>query len=148
MSLQNNINIETTYYPSKNIIRNQKKNYINQINYLIDKNYFLQEEIIIFKNYTITFKNEINNLNNEINNLNNEINNLNNVKNLNKTTIEQSSQLQSLCCICMTNPNNYINISCGHMCVCSNCLLNIDLTCPICRQIGRYIEVYNSGVIS
>jgi len=46
------------------------------------------------------------------------------------------------CCICLIGSNNYINIKCGHKSICKTCLDRINSTCPICKQIGEYIKVF------
>lgn len=58
----------------------------------------------------------------------------------------QSSFVQTKCCVCMTNPNNYINMSCGHMSVCGECHPRLDSKCPICRSEGMFMKAINSGV--
>ena len=88
--------------------------------------------------------NNINNYNNDYyNDYNNDYNHYNNDDN-NDTSVNTLTQ----CSICMTRPNNYVNTTCGHICVCNNCLPRIGNTCPICRQTGNYIRVYNSGIPS
>lgn len=76
--------------------------------------------------------------------------NTNNNNNLyNKTQSTQSAinaTATTLCSICMTNYNNQINTVCWYMSVCRTCLPRIGNICPICRQIGNYIQVYNTGI--
>ena len=60
-----------------------------------------------------------------------------------------------MCCICLTNPKNYINTSCGHLATCKDCTEKLDSTCfnciqgkysacPICRTSGQFIRVFTS----
>lgn len=38
------------------------------------------------------------------------------------------------CCVCMDKPSNIVLISCGHLCLCSECSIEYKTnTCPICR---------------
>lgn len=46
------------------------------------------------------------------------------------------------CCICYAGSNNYINIKCGHKTICDTCCDKINNTCPICKQVGEYIKVF------
>jgi E3 ubiquitin-protein ligase MUL1 len=49
-----------------------------------------------------------------------------------------STEDQSTCVICLTNPRELILLDCGHVCLCGDCVLRIpDKRCPICRQIYR-----------
>jgi hypothetical protein len=43
--------------------------------------------------------------------------------------------------VCLTNPKTTFLIPCRHMCVCSDCLKQVD-KCPVCRApFDEYIEV-------
>lgn len=51
----------------------------------------------------------------------------------------------SPCVVCMEKPRSCVYISCGHLCICEDCVKigNLSGTCPICCQEGVQIRVYN-----
>lgn len=54
---------------------------------------------------------------------------------------EGDSSLDDDCVVCLTNPKTTFLIPCRHMCVCSDCLKQVD-KCPVCRTpFDEYIEV-------
>ena len=55
---------------------------------------------------------------------------------------ESIIESESTCCICYERPNDYINIKCGHKTICEVCVNNIESKCPICKETGDYIKVY------
>ena len=165
-----NTNNNNIHYINNNIInRNNDINniikfgkYINNINDsniidTINNNHISDIDNIINKYLSNNLNKKINDLQHANNLLTNKINILkrelyiieakyNHLKNERNRIESINATANTLCSICMTNPNNFINTSCGHMSVCSNCLSRIANICPICRQIGNYIQVHNSGV--
>ena len=122
-----NSNIIINNIIDKYIIDNNKRNMVKNI---IDKNITRndnQHDVLI---------NKITILNNQIIQLKHDYNEI----------LAKKACSNTLCCACMTNPNNQVNTACGHMSVCGTCLEKINNTCPICRRFGNYIQVYNSGV--
>lgn len=53
---------------------------------------------------------------------------------------QESADSSQLCCICYSKPRNFINTSCGHLCVCESCSSRLDEQCPICRASGKFIK--------
>lgn len=53
-------------------------------------------------------------------------------------------QVQTQCCVCMNIPANYANTSCGHCCLCINCVAPVRNICPICRAHGPYVRIIHS----
>ncbi|XP_030386496.1 mitochondrial E3 ubiquitin protein ligase 1-like [Scaptodrosophila lebanonensis] len=49
---------------------------------------------------------------------------------LNRSNVISSDQL---CVVCSTNPKEIILLPCGHVCLCEDCALKIDVSCPVCR---------------
>ena len=47
-----------------------------------------------------------------------------------------------ICCVCYERPKEYINTQCGHKSVCFICCQKINDKCPLCKQDGNYIKVY------
>ena len=39
----------------------------------------------------------------------------------------------SNCCVCLVKPSDHVLLPCGHVCLCSECILNIH-TCPLCNS--------------
>jgi hypothetical protein len=56
------------------------------------------------------------------------------------------------CCVCMDNIKTHAFVPCGHMCICEECLWELELKtyplkCPLCRQISeKTLKVINCGV--
>ena len=53
------------------------------------------------------------------------------------------------CCVCLENPPNCVVYTCGHMCMCYACAMDIknakDALCPMCRQeIKDVIRIFKS----
>ena len=42
----------------------------------------------------------------------------------------------------MINLKKYVNISCGHMCVCKDCAEKLNRICPLCKRVGNFIRVF------
>ena len=118
-----NSNIINSNIINSNI--NKKKNNIRNI---IDSNNNNNSNLVLINKITI--------LNNQIIQLKQDYNEIQ----------EKMAASTTLCCACMVYPNNHVNTACGHMSVCGTCLEKINNTCPICRQFGNYIQVYNSGI--
>ena len=53
---------------------------------------------------------------------------------------QESADSSQLCCICYSKPRNFINTSCGHLCVCETCSGRLNDKCPICRTSGNFIK--------
>jgi len=79
----------------------------------------LKQDIILLKNIITNLQTENTKLNN---NLLNKINN-------------------NFCCICLSEESTYVNIECGHLCICFNCNLKIKNICPICRTTGSFKKI-------
>ena len=49
------------------------------------------------------------------------------------------------CVVCLLNPPNVLFCSCGHICICSKCLSNIEkidkTSCVICKVKSEHIRV-------
>lgn len=120
------------------------------INYRKENNK-LKKKINKLNTMKLQFQNEINNYNilkntylSKINNLN--ITNNENTTNNDNTINNENTTNNSTCCICMTNSNNFIYTTCGHMSCCQNCVSRLD-RCPVCRDNnGHFIQVYNVGI--
>jgi len=70
-----------------------------------------------------------------------------------KTALEEKIyQLDNKCSICLHNQSEYIFIPCGHLCICSECIIfvninnnfNIKYKCPICRNMSSIFQVFKS----
>ena len=44
----------------------------------------------------------------------------------------KQSENNTLCCICMEKPKNYLLLKCNHLCMCGGCSIKVK-ACPICR---------------
>ncbi len=65
-----------------------------------------------------------------------------------RETIDNEKESRRKCVICWSDPPNQIFIPCGHLCICTQCSLNMNriaARCPICRSYGRYHKVFYSG---
>jgi hypothetical protein len=51
----------------------------------------------------------------------------------------------SPCVVCLEKPRSCVYISCGHLCICEDCVKigKLSGTCPICCKEGVQILVYN-----
>ena len=58
--------------------------------------------------------------------------------------LAESASPTALCAVCMTQPRNYANSSCGHLCACANCIIQLGDTCPICRAAGHFVRIVSS----
>ena len=76
---------------------------------------------------------ERNNLHRQMVNLNSQI-----------AELQETLTPETICCICQEQPRTFVNISCGHMCACINCVDRLNNTCPICRTEGTFIRVIRS----
>jgi len=56
---------------------------------------------------------------------------------------KESEYKPNTCSVCLTETSNYINTTCGHLCVCEACSYQLDNKCPICRQDGTFIKMIN-----
>lgn len=56
----------------------------------------------------------------------------------------EQTQLQTQCCVCLNTPANYANTSCGHCCLCLDCVERVRNVCPICRSRGPFIRIIHS----
>eukprot|EP00933_Yihiella_yeosuensis_P060848 TRINITY_DN63648_c0_g1_i1.p1 TRINITY_DN63648_c0_g1~~TRINITY_DN63648_c0_g1_i1.p1 ORF type:complete len:265 (-),score=32.93 TRINITY_DN63648_c0_g1_i1:193-942(-) len=45
---------------------------------------------------------------------------------------ENETPSLSNCCVCLVKVSDHVLIPCGHICVCTKCVLNIS-TCPLCK---------------
>ncbi|RDD36541.1 Mitochondrial ubiquitin ligase activator of NFKB 1 [Trichoplax sp. H2] len=55
-----------------------------------------------------------------------------------------NSDESRLCVVCLTNERDVVLLQCGHVCVCSTCVSQLNL-CPMCRQsIDRIVLMYQS----
>ena len=60
------------------------------------------------------------------------------------TDCSSSHEDNSTCVVCMSNQRNVALLECGHVCVCSTCVSQLNL-CPVCRQsIDRIVSLYQS----
>ena len=53
---------------------------------------------------------------------------------------------RSLCVVCLTNPREAVLLDCGHVCLCADCLqqLNQPISCPVCRErVVRCLPLFN-----
>lgn len=124
-----------------NLFNNLDSDYCNNL-YDSDLDNFnnLFELINIIKNCIITInirENKIIKLQEQIINIKKEINKLYRI-NSNYYTVEKNK-----CCVCLEQPSNFANNVCGHLCLCSNCVSQIE-KCPICRQEGLFIKIISS----
>ena len=53
----------------------------------------------------------------------------------------RDDRLAGTCVVCIDRPVEVVFASCGHMCCCEKCGLNLT-RCPICRLRGGPIKVY------
>lgn len=52
----------------------------------------------------------------------------------NDVTNTSSNASGSICVVCLDQPSAMLFLPCKHMCVCSDCLTQLDATCPLCRS--------------
>lgn len=136
-------NNEYIYKKHKN---RKKNNNINDNNKINDNliNYDKNKVDDILRTIVIELEKENNkhiiNLKNKINKLEHDIVTLQKRLNAHQTTISVEQQ----CCVCMIQPKNHANTTCGHMSVCEYCSNRLDNKCPICKQDGIFIRIYSS----
>ena len=90
------------------------------------------------------FNNEMNQLQAQIRNQQVEVNRLSQqVATLTEHVdlLAENAEPTALCAVCMIQPRNYANVSCGHLCACANCITQLGDTCPICREQGDFIRI-------
>lgn len=110
----------------------------------------IDKQIIVIEN----FKSEVNYYNNN----NNNTFTYQKYKNAIHDYIEKITELETrisdikdeyqeqkhTCCVCLTEPANYANAICGHLCMCQECSDQINNQCPICRVQGPFIKIIKS----
>lgn len=60
---------------------------------------------------------------------------------------EKNMPKEQTCVVCMSQPATHVFNECGHMIICGNCAVtrySKDAECPICRQKGRAIKIFQS----
>ena len=134
-------NLNNLYYNNLNNLNNLYDSDFDNLNNLCDSDFDnLCDLITIIKNCKITInirENKIIKLQEQIINLKKEINQFYE-QSTNSNTTEKTK-----CCVCLEQPSNFANNICGHLCLCSNCVNQVE-KCPICRQEGRFIKIISS----
>lgn len=67
-----------------------------------------------------------------------------NATNLDELPSNDSNDDNRQCVVCMNNERDVVLLECGHVCVCSSCVSQLNL-CPMCRRsIDRIVLIYQS----
>lgn len=53
-------------------------------------------------------------------------------------------ELDKQCCVCLDAPVETCLVPCGHLCLCTGCVVNIQSSCPICRtNVDKWVKTYS-----